>query len=117
MLHSHPYACAATRPPVTLVTHTALVTHVHRFIQRPEYVTLNTRFVFREGRTKGIGIVIGTEHEQLPLPPAPGESKGPAAAAGASTGAEGSKAVAPGAQNGAENGADAGAVQGHGKGP
>lgn len=40
-----------------------------RFIQRPEYMTLNTRFVFREGRTKGIGIIIGTEHEQLPYPP------------------------------------------------
>ncbi|MEW5309068.1 MAG: hypothetical protein WDW38_000979 [Sanguina aurantia] len=34
-----------------------------RFIQRPEYVTIGTRFVFREGRTKGIGIVVGTEHE------------------------------------------------------
>jgi GTPase len=34
-----------------------------RFMQRPEYVTAGTRFVFREGRTKGIGIVIGTEHE------------------------------------------------------
>lgn len=33
-----------------------------RFIQRPEYVTTGTRFVFREGRTKGIGIVVGTEH-------------------------------------------------------
>ncbi|GFH05754.1 Tr-type G domain-containing protein, partial [Haematococcus lacustris] len=40
-----------------------------RFLQRPEYMTLNTRFVFREGRTKGIGIIIGTEHEQLPPPP------------------------------------------------
>ncbi|GAX75720.1 hypothetical protein CEUSTIGMA_g3163.t1 [Chlamydomonas eustigma] len=34
-----------------------------RFIQRPEYITPNTRFVFREGRTKGIGIVMETEHE------------------------------------------------------
>lgn len=32
-----------------------------RFMQRPEYVPLNSRFVFREGRTKGIGIVIGTQ--------------------------------------------------------
>mmetsp|Transcript_6842 Transcript_6842/g.11648 ORF Transcript_6842/g.11648 Transcript_6842/m.11648 type:complete len:619 (-) Transcript_6842:561-2417(-) len=37
-----------------------------RFIQRPEYMTLGCRFVFREGRTKGIGIVIGTEHETMP---------------------------------------------------
>ena len=29
-----------------------------RFIQRPEYITPNARFVFREGRTKGIGIIM-----------------------------------------------------------
>lgn len=34
-----------------------------RFIQRPEYITSNSRFVFREGRTKGIGIVMETEHD------------------------------------------------------
>ena len=45
-----------------------------RFLQRPEYLTPGTRFVFREGRTKGIGIVVqhienaptetvGTEHK------------------------------------------------------
>lgn len=33
-----------------------------RFLQRPEYMTPGTRFVFREGRTKGIGVVVGTEH-------------------------------------------------------
>ncbi|EFN58066.1 hypothetical protein CHLNCDRAFT_57128 [Chlorella variabilis] len=32
-----------------------------RFLQRPEYLTPGTRFVFREGRTKGIGMVVGTE--------------------------------------------------------
>ncbi|EIE25284.1 GTP binding protein [Coccomyxa subellipsoidea C-169] len=30
-----------------------------RFLQRPEYLTPGTRFVFREGRTKGIGMVMG----------------------------------------------------------
>eukprot|EP01024_Parvocaulis_polyphysoides_P029739 TRINITY_DN2693_c1_g1_i1.p1 TRINITY_DN2693_c1_g1~~TRINITY_DN2693_c1_g1_i1.p1 ORF type:complete len:266 (+),score=33.22 TRINITY_DN2693_c1_g1_i1:120-800(+) len=30
-----------------------------RFMQRPEYITTGNRFVFREGRTKGIGRVIG----------------------------------------------------------
>eukprot|EP01025_Chloroclados_australasicus_P011729 TRINITY_DN1518_c0_g1_i3.p2 TRINITY_DN1518_c0_g1~~TRINITY_DN1518_c0_g1_i3.p2 ORF type:complete len:351 (-),score=33.85 TRINITY_DN1518_c0_g1_i3:149-1201(-) len=30
-----------------------------RFMQRPEYITEGNRFVFREGRTKGIGRVIG----------------------------------------------------------
>ncbi len=29
-----------------------------RFIQLPEYITGGTRFVFREGRTKGVGIVM-----------------------------------------------------------
>lgn len=32
-----------------------------RFLQRPEYITPNTRFVFREGRTKGIGVVVGCD--------------------------------------------------------
>eukprot|EP00884_Botryococcus_braunii_P019205 jgi/Botrbrau1/5969/Bobra.104_1s0001.1 len=32
-----------------------------RFLQRPEYITPGTRFVFREGRTKGIGMVVTTE--------------------------------------------------------
>ena len=31
------------------------------YFQRPEYVTPGTRFVFREGRTKGIGVVVATE--------------------------------------------------------
>eukprot|EP01026_Neomeris_dumetosa_P083875 TRINITY_DN9778_c0_g1_i8.p1 TRINITY_DN9778_c0_g1~~TRINITY_DN9778_c0_g1_i8.p1 ORF type:complete len:582 (-),score=67.91 TRINITY_DN9778_c0_g1_i8:226-1971(-) len=30
-----------------------------RFMQRPEYICIGNRFVFREGRTKGIGKVIG----------------------------------------------------------
>jgi GTPase len=30
-----------------------------RFMQHPEYLTPGTRFVFREGRTKGIGVVMG----------------------------------------------------------
>lgn len=32
-----------------------------RFLQRPEYLTAGTRFVFREGRTKGIGQVVRPE--------------------------------------------------------
>ncbi|KAF6266501.1 hypothetical protein COO60DRAFT_1632621 [Scenedesmus sp. NREL 46B-D3] len=32
-----------------------------RFLQRPEYITPGTRFVFREGRTKGIGVVVASE--------------------------------------------------------
>ena len=34
-----------------------------RFIQRPEYLVSQSRFVFREGKTKGIGIVLETEHD------------------------------------------------------
>jgi hypothetical protein len=37
-----------------------------RFLQRPEYVTGGSRFVFREGRTKGIGVVLNSEHEAPP---------------------------------------------------
>ena len=32
-----------------------------RFLQHPEYLTNGSRFVFREGRTKGIGMIVGTE--------------------------------------------------------
>jgi GTPase len=32
-----------------------------RFLLHPEYVSHGARFVFREGRTKGIGLVVGTE--------------------------------------------------------
>ena len=43
-----------------------------RFLQRPEYLTAGTKFVFREGRTKGIGQVIGRAYgntiESPPLP-------------------------------------------------
>lgn len=46
-----------------------------RFLQRPEYLTPGTRFVFREGRTKGIGVVVGTE--MTPAAPAPGSPGSP----------------------------------------
>lgn len=36
-----------------------------RFKQRPEYVVTGTRFVFREGRTKGIGVVVAPPPEGL----------------------------------------------------
>lgn len=39
-----------------------------RFIQHPEYLTDGTRFVFREGRTKGIGMVVGTEGMKTTMP-------------------------------------------------
>jgi len=39
-----------------------------RFLQRPEYLTPGTRFVFREGRTKGIGMVV-KRTDSIPLEP------------------------------------------------
>jgi GTPase len=49
-----------------------------RFLQHPEYLTPGTRFVFREGRTKGIGLVANTEAEEAR---AAGSSGGAASAA------------------------------------
>jgi GTPase len=40
-----------------------------RFLQRPEYLTPGTRFVFREGRTKGIGMVV-KRTDSIPVEPA-----------------------------------------------
>ena len=38
-----------------------------RFLQRPEFLTPGTRFVFREGRTKGIGVIVSAQPpEQAP---------------------------------------------------
>ena len=40
-----------------------------RFLQRPEYLTPGTRFVFREGRTKGIGMIVARVPEsELSVP-------------------------------------------------
>eukprot|EP00892_Ulva_mutabilis_P003978 jgi/Ulvmu1/1952/UM012_0113.1 len=47
-----------------------------RFLQHPEYLSAGTRFVFREGRTKGIGIVVGTEAEEQKAADAAAEGKG-----------------------------------------
>ena len=39
-----------------------------RFVQRPEYLAVGTRILFREGRTKGLGIITGLGYdEQKPL--------------------------------------------------
>lgn len=34
------------------------------FLQRPEYLSLGSRFVFREGRTKGIGVIINIVNKE-----------------------------------------------------
>lgn len=53
-----------------------------RFLQRPEYVTPGTRFVFREGRTKGIGVVVESADAARAVAAAPA---GAEAGAGASS--------------------------------
>lgn len=68
-----------------------------RFIQRPEYITSNSRFVFREGRTKGIGIVMETEHDFDKVPPPCGTAIVPAAAAAAAPGGGGATTGGPSA--------------------
>ena len=40
-----------------------------RFMQRPEYVRPGDRFIFREGRTKGIGLVLPFDADVPPAPP------------------------------------------------
>ncbi|KAI2631082.1 P-loop containing nucleoside triphosphate hydrolase protein [Hypoxylon sp. NC1633] len=44
-----------------------------RFVQRPEYLAPGDRLLFREGRTKGLGIVksVGYDPKQLLAPPQP----------------------------------------------
>jgi GTPase len=42
-----------------------------RFVQRPEYLTVGDRILFREGRTKGLGIVKALGYDKnKPLNPA-----------------------------------------------
>ena len=41
-----------------------------RFVQRPEYLTIGDKILFREGRTKGLGIVKGLGYDpKHPLNP------------------------------------------------
>ena len=47
-----------------------------RFVQRPEYLTVGDRILFREGRTKGLGIVKQVGYDpKKPLSPEAGEEK------------------------------------------
>ena len=51
-----------------------------RFVQRPEYLALGDRILFREGRTKGLGIVKGLGYDpQKPLNPNAENEDAPAA--------------------------------------
>jgi GTPase len=47
-----------------------------RFVQRPEYMTVGDRILFREGRTKGLGIVKQVGYDpKKPLNPEPKAEK------------------------------------------
>jgi GTPase len=54
-----------------------------RFMQRPEYVRPGDRFIFREGRTKGIGVVLPYDANDPAPPPPPTTTTTNAAAAAA----------------------------------
>lgn len=47
-----------------------------RFVQRPEYLAVGDRILFREGRTKGLGIVKAVGFEEGCLRPSAGEPNG-----------------------------------------
>lgn len=48
-----------------------------RFVQRPEYLSIGDRILFREGRTKGLGIVKGVGYDaEKPLNPEAGKEEG-----------------------------------------
>jgi hypothetical protein len=65
-----------------------------RFIQRPEYLAPGDRLLFREGRTKGLGIVKSVGYDpSKPLMP-----KQPESAAN-----DGERALEPGAQAGKDD--------------
>lgn len=55
-------------------------TVVFRFVQRPEYLAPGDRLLFREGRTKGLGIVKSVGYDPskplMPRPPEAGASDG-----------------------------------------
>lgn len=67
-----------------------------RFLQRPEYIIPGTRFVFREGRTKGIGVVVGCDQGR--------NSSNGGAAGTSSTGAVPQQATGQGSSSGAHRG-------------
>jgi GTPase len=58
-----------------------------RFVQRPEYLAVGDRILFREGRTKGLGIVKSLSYKEGSLKPAAAEEE---AAAGSQPDANGS---------------------------
>jgi hypothetical protein len=52
-------------------------TVVFRFVQRPEFLNVGDRILFREGRTKGLGIVKALGYDPAkPLNPDAGKDEG-----------------------------------------
>jgi len=65
-----------------------------RFVQRPEYLVPGDRLLFREGRTKGLGIVKSVGYDpSKPLNPETGKEGKEGVGAGAATEAAGEAAA------------------------
>ena len=61
-----------------------------RFVQRPEYLAVGDRILFREGRTKGLGIVKSVGYDaSKPLNPDAGKEVGEGTDKGTSKGPSG----------------------------
>jgi len=79
-----------------------------RFVQRPEYLAPGDRLLFREGRTKGLGIVksVGYDYDKPLWPRAEGDevasavADAPAAETGAASSSSSATAAAGGPQDG-----------------
>lgn len=80
MLHVGPVSqtCAIVDIDRAFIRTGDRATVAFRFVQRPEYLTIGDRILFREGRTKGLGIVksVGYDHSKPLNPDAMGEDGG-----------------------------------------
>lgn len=74
MLHVGPVSqtCAIIDIDRQLIRTGDRATVAFRFVQRPEYLAPGDRLIFREGRTKGLGIVKSVGYD--PKQPLSGES-------------------------------------------
>ena len=73
MLHAGPVSqtCAIIDLDRELIRTGDRATVAFRFVQRPEYLAPGDRLLFREGRTKGLGIVKSIGYDRThPLNPA-----------------------------------------------
>jgi hypothetical protein len=79
MLHVGPVSqtCAIIDIDRELIRTGDRATVAFRFVQRPEYLAPGDRLLFREGRTKGLGIVKSVGYDPAhPLMPRPANATG-----------------------------------------